>query len=136
VEVRLVRTTPYVKSGVTTGTQGARICDSTGTAASRVHRQDGRQQLLEFLCHQTAHRKRQRKPRRWAAYAEFRNREQAVLLRVYAPLLDVKRSAATCGSSTHSAGPDRDHHQPDRSADTAHEQVIFAGDMNSWRSNP
>jgi hypothetical protein len=139
---RLVRTTPYVKPGTTTGTQGARILyDST------------RYQLLPGCANTTAGSNysgscairlpiasgESEADRRWAAYAEFRNIATGKRFFFVSAHLSLTSSTnlATLQrfntlrrdqTSTIASAIDR--------LNTAHEQVIVAADMNSWQSNP
>jgi endonuclease/exonuclease/phosphatase family metal-dependent hydrolase len=139
---RLVRTTPYVKPGTTTGTQGARILyDSTryqllpgctdktggsnysGSCAIRLPTASGESEA----------------DRRWAAYAEFRNiatGKRFLFVSVHLSLTSSTNSATLRLFNTLRRDQVATIASRIDQLNTAHEQVIFAGDMNSWQSNP
>jgi endonuclease/exonuclease/phosphatase family metal-dependent hydrolase len=139
---RLVRTTPYVKSGVTTGTQGTRILyDST------------KYQLLPGCSNTTSGSSyssscairlpiasgESEADRRWGAYAHFRNIATDKRFFVASAHLSWTPSSSTATRQRFNTLR-RDQVATITSLidrlNTAHEQVIFAGDMNSWQSDP
>jgi endonuclease/exonuclease/phosphatase family metal-dependent hydrolase len=139
---RLVRTTPYVKPGTTTGTQGARIlydstryqllpgCTNTtggsnysGSCAIRLPIASGESEA----------------DRRWAAYAEFR--DLATGKRFFFVSTHLSLTSSTSLSTLQRFNTLRRDQMVTitnriNQVNTAHEKVIVAGDMNSWQSNP
>jgi endonuclease/exonuclease/phosphatase family metal-dependent hydrolase len=139
---RLVRTTPYVKPGTTTGTQGARILYDTTRyrLLPGCSNRSGRSNYSSTCAIKLPIASGESESaRRWAAYAEFRNIATGKQFFVV--------SAHLSWTSSSSAAAKRRFNTLRRDQvaaiagvidrrNTAHEQVIFAGDFNSWQSNP
>jgi endonuclease/exonuclease/phosphatase family metal-dependent hydrolase len=139
---KLVRTTPYVSPGTVTGTQGARILyDKTKyqLLTSCPNSSSGGNYSSSCSIKLPIASGESESARRWAAYAEFRNRTTGK--RFFFVSAHLSWTSSTNHTTRQRFNTLRRNQMATITSlidqrNTAHEQVIVAGDMNSWQSNP